>query len=58
MGGSYGGWMVQSFLEHYPDRFQKAVIAAAGPPDPENSRQLARILSLLRLLSAPFALTF
>jgi pimeloyl-ACP methyl ester carboxylesterase len=50
MGGSYGGWMLQSFLRRYFDRIDKAVIAVVGPPNPENSKQLARILPLVRIL--------
>lgn len=52
MGGSYGGWMAQSFVRFCPDRIQKLVITAVGPPDPENSRQIEKMLPLLRLLPA------
>ena len=54
MGGSYGGWMAQSMLRHVPDRIDKVILSAIGPPNPENSRQLAKMLWLLRLL--PFGL--
>lgn len=54
MGGSYGGWMAQSFVRQYPERIDKLVLSAIGPPDPDNSRQIARLLLLLRL--APTAL--
>lgn len=49
MGGSYGGWMAQSFVRHYPGRIRKMVVSAVGPPNPENSRQIARLMPLLRL---------
>jgi pimeloyl-ACP methyl ester carboxylesterase len=52
MGGSYGGWLAQSFVRLYPDRVQKMVLAAIGPPNPENSRQLARLMGLFRLMPA------
>jgi pimeloyl-ACP methyl ester carboxylesterase len=50
MGGSYGGWMLQSFVRQYPERVEKAIISVVGPPNPENSKQIARILPLLRIL--------
>lgn len=50
VGGSYGGWMAQSFVRSCPDRVKKLVITASGPPDPENSRQIEKMLPLLRLL--------
>lgn len=50
MGGSYGGWMAQSFVRHTPDRIERVVISAVGPPNPENSRQIARLLPLLRIV--------
>lgn len=50
MGGSYGGWMAQSFVRHSPKRIEKVVISAVGPPNPENSRQIARLLPLLRIV--------
>lgn len=53
MGGSYGGWMAQSFVRFCPDRVSKLVIAAVGPPDPQNSRRIEKLLPLLRLLPAP-----
>jgi maspardin len=49
MGGSYGGWMVQSLVRHYPERVRKLVITVIGPPDPENSRQLARLMRWMRI---------
>jgi len=49
IGGSYGGWMAQSYVRHSPDRVQKLVISVCGPPDPENSQKIARILPWLRL---------
>lgn len=50
VGGSYGGWMAQSFVRYCPDRVKKLVLTASGPPDPENSRQIEKMLPLLRLL--------
>lgn len=49
MGGSYGGWMAQSFVRHYADRIDKVVVSASGPPNPANSRQIAILLPLLRI---------
>jgi pimeloyl-ACP methyl ester carboxylesterase len=49
MGGSYGGWMVQSLVRHCPERVRKLVITVIGPPDPENGRQLARLMRWLRI---------
>jgi pimeloyl-ACP methyl ester carboxylesterase len=54
LGGSYGGWMAQSFIRSYPDRIDKVLLSAIGPPNPENSRQLARMMWLFRL--APLGL--
>jgi pimeloyl-ACP methyl ester carboxylesterase len=53
MGGSYGGWMVQSLVRHYPERVRKLVITVIGPPDPENSRQIARLMRWLRIAPTP-----
>jgi 3-oxoadipate enol-lactonase len=53
MGGSYGGWIAQSFVRDYPERVTKLVLAAIGPPNPENSSQLARMLGWLRLTPTP-----
>ncbi len=50
MGGSYGGWMVQSLVRQAPDRVNKLILTAIGPPNPDNSRQLARLLPLLRIM--------
>lgn len=50
MGGSYGGWMAQSLVRAYPERVDKLILTAIGPPNPDNSRQLARLLPLLRIL--------
>lgn len=50
MGGSYGGWLAQSLVRFYPERVRRLVLAAIGPPDPENSRQIAKILPWLRFL--------
>jgi pimeloyl-ACP methyl ester carboxylesterase len=50
MGGSYGGWMVQSLVRAFPERIEKLVITAVGPPNPENSRQLAKLLPWLRIM--------
>jgi pimeloyl-ACP methyl ester carboxylesterase len=50
MGGSYGGWMAQSLVRFCPERVDKLVLTAIGPPNPENSRQLAWLLPLLRIL--------
>jgi pimeloyl-ACP methyl ester carboxylesterase len=52
VGGSYGGWMAQSLVRYCPDRVKKLVLTASGPPDPENSRQIEKMLPLLRLLPA------
>jgi pimeloyl-ACP methyl ester carboxylesterase len=49
MGGSYGGWMVQSLLRQYAARIDKLIITAVGPPNRENSQELARFLSWLRI---------
>lgn len=49
MGGSYGGWMVQSLVRLYPQRIDKLVITAVGPPDEANSQELARLIGWLRL---------
>jgi pimeloyl-ACP methyl ester carboxylesterase len=54
MGGSYGGWMAQSLVREMPDRVDKLVLSAIGPPNPENSRQLAKMLWMLKLM--PFSL--
>jgi pimeloyl-ACP methyl ester carboxylesterase len=53
MGGSYGGWMAQSFVRMAPDRVEKVVLSAIGPPNPENNRQLARMLWVLRWIPLP-----
>lgn len=47
MGGSYGGWMVQSLVRMYPERVRKLVISAVGPPDEKNSEQIASLLPWL-----------
>jgi pimeloyl-ACP methyl ester carboxylesterase len=52
MGGSYGGWIAQSFVRHSPERVQKLILTAIGPPNPENSRQLARMMRWLRIMPA------
>jgi pimeloyl-ACP methyl ester carboxylesterase len=49
LGGSYGGWMVQSMVRMVPQRLKKLVITAVGPPDAENSEQLASLLPWLRI---------
>ena len=49
LGGSYGGWMAQSFMRRERERTDKVVLSAIGPPNPENSRQLAKMLWLLSL---------
>lgn len=53
MGGSYGGWIAQSLVRAYPERVKKVVISAVGPPNPENSQQLKKIIPLLRFLPMP-----
>jgi len=50
MGGSYGGWMVQSLVRHYPERVGKLVITAIGPPNSENSQQIAKLMRWLRIM--------
>lgn len=50
MGGSYGGWMAQSFVRAYPERVRKLVLTAIGPPNAENSHQIAKMLGWLRLM--------
>ena len=50
MGGSYGGWMVQSLVRHYPERVGKLVISAIGPPNSENSQQIAKLMNWLRIM--------
>ncbi|HEY43442.1 MAG TPA: alpha/beta hydrolase [Anaerolineae bacterium] len=50
MGGSYGGWMVQSLVRHYPERVRKMVITAIGPPDPENGQQIAKMMRWLPIM--------
>jgi proline iminopeptidase len=54
MGGSYGGWMAQSLVRKFPERIDKVVLSAIGPPNPENSRQLAKMLWMLKL--TPFGI--
>jgi len=49
MGGSYGGWMVQSLVRYCPTRVHKMVITVVGPPNPKNSRQLAKLMPLFRI---------
>jgi pimeloyl-ACP methyl ester carboxylesterase len=49
MGGSYGGWMVQSLVRQFPQRISKVAITAVGPPDKENSKELARLIGWLRI---------
>ena len=49
MGGSYGGWMAQSFVRMYPKRVDKMVLTAIGPPNPENSRQIAGLMRWLKI---------
>ena len=50
MGGSYGGWMAQSLVRAYPEQVRKVVITAVGPPNPENSRQIAKMMRWIRLM--------
>jgi len=50
MGGSYGGWVVQSLVRHYPERVRKLVITAIGPPNSENSQQIAKLMRWLRIM--------
>jgi len=50
MGGSYGGWVVQSLVRQYPQRVEKVLITVAGPPDPENSRSIAKKMRWLRMV--------
>lgn len=39
MGGSYGGWMVQSLVRQHPDRISKLVITAVGPQTRKTARK-------------------
>jgi pimeloyl-ACP methyl ester carboxylesterase len=48
MGGSYGGWMVQSLVRHCPERVSHMIVAAVGPPNVENGRQIAKMMRWLR----------
>ena len=50
MGGSYGGWMLQSFVRFYPERVCKLVTTAIGPPNPENSQQIAKMMRWLSIV--------
>lgn len=49
MGGSYGGWMLQSLVRQFPERITKVVISAVGPPDDQNSQELARLMGWFRI---------
>ncbi len=49
MGGSYGGWMVQSLVRQFPERISKMVITAVGPPDIKNSQEIARLMGWFRI---------
>lgn len=49
MGGSYGGWMLQSLVRQFPERFTRLVISAVGPPDKQNSQELARLMGWFRI---------
>jgi pimeloyl-ACP methyl ester carboxylesterase len=53
LGGSYGGWLAQSLVRYSPGRVSKLVLSAIGPPDPENSRQLAKMLRWLKFVPTP-----
>jgi pimeloyl-ACP methyl ester carboxylesterase len=50
MGGSYGGIMAHSLVRMFKERVEKVVITAAGPPNPENSKQLRRMMPLFRFM--------
>ena len=50
MGGSYGGWMAQSLVRRCPERIDKLIISAVGPPNPQNSQTLKKMSKWLRLL--------
>ena len=41
--------MVQSLVRQYPERISKLVITTVGPPDSQNSQELARLIGWLRL---------
>jgi len=49
VGGSYGGWMVQSLVRQFPERISKMVITAVGPPDINNSQEIARLMGWFRI---------
>ena len=49
MGGSYGGWMVQSLVRQFPERITRMVITAVGPPDSKNSQEIARLMGWFRI---------
>jgi len=49
MGGSYGGWLVQSLVRQFPERITKMVITAVGPPDRKNSQEIARLMGWFRI---------
>jgi pimeloyl-ACP methyl ester carboxylesterase len=49
MGGSYGGWMLQSLVRQFPERISRLVVSAVGPPDGQNSQELARLMGWFRI---------
>ena len=42
--------MVQSLVRLYPERVRKLVTTAIGPPNPENSRQIAKMMRWLPIM--------
>ena len=41
--------MLQSLVRQFPERITKVVISAVGPPDDQNSQELARLMGWFRI---------